>query len=131
MKIFYKKDFQRVLEEKEQLVKRIAEERKISEFKIKNLKEELYTKAIELNNKIEEYKSKLAQLELDLMIQKDNNNKLIKEKEELEEKLKESMTGKYVLKKISAGRTPNLQKTKVSRPMSNNVRNYMKEKHDY
>lgn len=76
MKIFYKKDFYGVLEEKNKLKNQV----KVLTGQIK---------------------------EKDILLSK-----------------------RYILKKLSPGRTPNMNKTKISKPMSNTVRNYMKREFD-
>ncbi len=51
--------------------------------------------------------------------------------EEYEQQIKDYRTeGKYLIKKIKAGRTPNTIKTKISKPMSGNVIKYMREEHE-
>ena len=55
---------------------------------------------------------------------------LEKEVEDLKAKLEESMSNKYLVKKVPSGRKPNTIKTKVSAPMSSTVRKYMKEAFD-
>lgn len=35
-----------------------------------------------------------------------------------------------ILRELKPGRTPNMNKTKISKPMSNNVRNFMKREFD-
>lgn len=48
----------------------------------------------------------------------------------LNDKLEESMTDKYIVRKLKPGRTPNLNKTKISMPMKPNVARFMKENFD-
>lgn len=61
------------------------------------------------------------------------NHKLKNTIKELNEKIKqqeEKLSKRFILKTIRPGRTPNMNKTKISKPMSNTVRNYMKREFD-
>lgn len=52
------------------------------------------------------------------------------QKEEYEEQIKDLKSNRYLVRKISSGKTPNTIKTKVSRPMSSNVTRYMRGEHE-
>lgn len=144
MKIFYKKDFYGVLEEKNKLKK---------EFE--NYKNEHKQAMSSLNSK---YIEQLKEINI-LNNQLSDKEKILKEKEELETKLKSANTSKgeltkeinklrnqvkvltgqikekdillskrYILKKLSPGRTPNTIKTSI-RSSANESRaiKYVKE----
>ena len=77
---------------------------------INKLNEELLTRTFELDLEI---KTKNVEVE---------NYKLI---------IKDYQTeGRYLVKKVRAGRKPNTIKTKISKPMASNVVKYMREEHE-
>ena len=53
------------------------------------------------------------------------------QKEEYEAQIKDLKSDRYLIKKIPAGRTPNTNKTKISKPMSGNVVKFMREEHEH
>lgn len=143
MKIFYKKDFQRVLEEKETLEKEYEDYKTSSEKTIK----ETNNKSFELLTE----NSKLKKLKLDVDEVKEElkkvngakggltkeNNKLkgsIKNLESeiinLKAQITDLKSDRYIVRKIPTGRTKSTVKTKISKPMSNRVRKFMKENFD-
>ena len=73
----------------------------------------------------------LEQLENQLF---ETNQELVRYKiqcEEYENQIRDYRTeGRYLVKKVKSGRTPNLIKTKVSKPMSANVTKYMRGEHE-
>ena len=84
--------------------------------KIKQI-EELEDKRCELENKLFESNLELGNIKIKLEL--------------CEEKIKDYKTeGRYLVKKVRSGKTPNTNKTKISRPMSRNVVKYMREEHE-
>ena len=133
MKLFYKKDYLKEAEKNILLLAAIDNREKIiKELEIKNKNyenkiDELTSENYDLHKKIKQEQGAKGGLTK-------NNNKLKKEVVELQKevenlkaKLEESMTDKYLVKKIPSGKTPNTIKTKVSSPMKASVRKYMKE----
>lgn len=81
-------------------------------------------------SEIEQLKSDALQLKCELF---DANNELAKanmQKEEYEAQIKELKSDRYLIRKIPSGKTPNTNKTKISRPMSGNVTRYMRSEHE-
>ena len=157
MKIFYKKDFQRVLEEKSKIeeeyqVYKEKSEKTITELNIKNssqLKEitDLGNQIIDKNSAIKRYtilqteiseensklKSKLTHANTSKGGLVKEINKLRSKVNSLTEEIKEKdklLSKRFILRELKPGRTPNMNKTKISKPMSNNVRNFMKREFD-
>ena len=157
MKIFYKKDFQRVLEEKNKIeeeyqVYKEKSEKAITELNIKNssqLKEitDLGNQIIDKNSVIKRYtilqteiseensklKSKLIHANTSKGGLTKEINKLRGKVNSLAEEIKEKnklLSERFILRELKPGRTPNMNKTKISKPMSNNVRNFMKREFD-
>lgn len=157
MKIFYKKDFQRVLEEKNKIeeeyqVYKEKSEKAITELNIKNssqLKEitDLGNQIIDKNSAIKRYtilqteiseensklKSKLTHANTSKGGLVKEINKLRGKVNSLAEEIKEKdklLSKRFILRELKPGRTPNMNKTKISKPMSNNVRNFMKREFD-
>lgn len=157
MKIFYKKDFQRVLEEKNKIeeeyqVYKEKREKVITELNIKNssqLKEitDLGNQIIDKNSAIKRYtilqteiseensklKSKLTHANTSKGGLVKEINKLRGKVNSLTEEIKEKdklLSKRFILRELKPGRTPNMNKTKISKPMSNNVRNFMKREFD-
>lgn len=157
MKIFYKKDFQRVLEEKSKIeeeyqVYKEKSEKAITELNIKNssqLKEitDLGNQIIDKNSAIKRYtilqteiseensklKSKLTHANTSKGGLVKEINKLRSKVNSLTEEIKEKdklLSKRFILRELKPGRTPNMNKTKISKPMSNNVRNFMKREFD-
>lgn len=86
-----------------------------------------------LKNKIEKIKqleSETLQLQCELFDAKNNLAKANMQKEEYEVQIKDLKSNRYLVKKVRSGRTPNTNKTKVSRPMSGNVVKFMREEHE-
>lgn len=123
MKIFYKKDFQRVLGEN----KKLQEENDELWKKVRNKEFKYLDKYNTYKNKCDDLET-LKQLtdkeneDLKVQIKKVNgqkgiltrrNNELTKRVEELEKKLEESMSDKYLVRKISSGRKPKGQSMKI------------------
>lgn len=136
MKLFYRKDYKRVSGDLE-----IAKiELNKAYFKIERYKEGI-NRLEEENKSINASKGGLTKeinkLKCEL-IEKDNliyeKQKMIDELNDrikaLYDKLEESMTDKYIVRKLKPGKTPNLNKTKISMPMKPNVARFMKENFD-
>ena len=105
------------------------QDKKTSEFK-KEIKEldsllEDTTKEVELQKK--------AKLELECKIF-ELNQEVAKYKiqcEEYESQINDYRTeGRYIIKKLKSGRTPNTIKTRVAKPMASNVVRYMRDEHE-
>lgn len=143
MKIFYKKDFYGVLEEKNNLEKEYKEykSRKESVTSILNKRcTKQFEQITSLSVEIEKLKKDNEILKNKFVTQSASKGGFVKENhklkntiKELNEKIKqqeEKLSKRYILKTIKPGRTPNMNKTKISKPMSNTVRNYMKREFD-
>lgn len=86
-----------------------------------------------LKNKIEKIKqleSETLQLQCELFDAKNEIAKANMKKEEYEAQIKDLKSNRYLVKKVRSGRTPNTNKTKISRPMSGNVVKYMRGEHE-
>ena len=132
MKIFYKKDYFRVLDELNSIKGELKEEQEQKEFVIDKLKQEeranqTCLKTIEdMHYKMQDLKKKIKQLKGARGGFTKEINKLKNQKEELEKKLAESMTNKYLVRKIKPGKKPNTLKMAVknsSSVQSNIVKN--------
>ncbi len=157
MKIFYKKDFQRVSSELEKKEEKLAyKEKTIVTLHETIDKKDKKIKILEENN--EKLSNKEAELEAKLtmviddreevikkLIKEQNtkggyvkeNNKLKKLVKELTEQVKDLTkqnedlkSDRYLIKKIPSGKTPT-QKINHIPGMSNNVRKFMKDNFDY
>ncbi len=53
------------------------------------------------------------------------------QKEEYEAQIEDLKSDRYLIRKVPSGRTPNTNKTKISKPMSGNVTRYMRGEHEY
>ena len=151
MKIFYKKDFYGVLEEKKNLEKEFKDYKKQNDESISALntkcleqikeitklgnevteKESLLKLHEETNRKNEELKSKLTHANASKGGLVKEINKLKREIEVLTEEMKrkeELLSKRYILKIIKPGRTPNTLKTSI-RSSANESRaiKYVKE----
>ena len=130
MKIFYKKDFQRVLGEKKKLEQNYNElsdkydnndYRYFEEYcKYKDKAEKLTKKnkeyeitTADLENKVMELETKVKQLNCTKGGYVRAINKLTKEVQQLQEQLEESMTDKYIIRKVPEGKTPKGQVIRV------------------
>lgn len=143
MKIFYKKDFYGVLEEKHKLQEEYEKykERKENVTSILNKRcTKQFEQITSLSVEIEKLKKDNEILKNKFVTQSVSKGGFVKENhklkntiKELNEKIKqqeEKLSKRYILKTIKPGRTPNMNKTKISKPMSNTVRNYMKREFD-
>lgn len=144
MKIFYKKDFQRVLEEKKKLENEFSDYKERSDESISALN----TKCVEqlkeintLNNQLfdkEEILKSKKDLEIKLKSANTSKGGLTKEINKLRNQIKTLtsqikakdilLSKRYILKKLSPGRTPNTIKTSI-RSSANESRaiKYVKE----
>lgn len=86
-----------------------------------------------LKNKMQEI-NKLKEDKINLNVELfDTKNKLATaniQKEEYEAQINELKSDRYLVKKIPSGKTPNTNKTKISRPMSKNVVKFMRSEHE-
>ena len=71
---------------------------------------------VQLENSLFETQQELARVNIQLELCKDEINDL--------------KSDRYLVRKIPSGRTPNTNKTKVSKPMSSRVTKYMREEHE-
>lgn len=142
MKLFYKKDYFRILDELRKTRCILEEEKEKKQMYIDRFYDEERANQVclktieEMHFKIEDYKKQIKSLKNAKGGYASKSSKLKKEKEELEkqiaelnEKLAESMTDKYLVRKIKSGKTANTLKTKVrsSSVQSNIVKNLYKE----
>ena len=82
------------------------------------------------NEEIQELKDERVQLQNDLFEIKLKLATANIQKEEYEAQIKDLKSDRYLVKKVRAGRTPNTNKTKISRPMSANVTKFMRSEHE-
>lgn len=136
MKIFYKKDYFRVLGELEKAKGCLEEEKEQREYIIEKLNEEesAHVKCLrtieDMHFKMQDLKKEIKQLKGARGGFTKEINKLKNKIEELEKKLAESMTDKYLVRKIRPGKKPNTLKMAVkssSSVQSNIVKNLYKE----
>lgn len=136
MKIFYKKDYLEQVKINERLKQSVETSKKVIcdlEFIKKKYESVIDLQASDNYDLCE--KIKRLQNAKGGYVKQNNKLKnqvmeLEKEVEDLKAKLEESMSNKYLVKKVPSGRKPNTIKTKVSAPMSSTVRKYMKEAFD-
>lgn len=102
--------------------KKILKLENIVELSDKSLKEKI-TKIKELENQNSELLSKLFNLDLEM-------KSLKIQIEEYEAQIKDLKSDRYLIKKVKSGRTPNTNKTKISKPMSARVTKYMRGEHE-
>lgn len=142
MKIFYKKDFQRVLEEKNNLKKEYEDYKSTRENAINELNNKSYELLIE-NSKLKTLKLDVDKVKEELRkvngakggLVKENNKlkNIIKDKDneiaDLKAKISDLQSDRYLIKKIPSGRTKNTLKTKItSSSKESNVIKYVKER---
>lgn len=147
MKIFYKKDFQVVLEKLKELREEYSKYKKKSNNKLFELMEtndKLNTKYTIVNKKhnlsletnkhlldqINELKKELKKVYGQKGMLTRKNNELKKELKETLFKLEESMTDKYLVRKLPSDKTPNTNKTKNIRNMKPAVNKFLKYKNE-
>ena len=146
MKIFYKKDFQRVLEEKYELKKEFEKYKEDSENIINKLQDDWF-KHLEEKSKLKDKSLKLdkvndelknANVKIDALKDeikklstskgglvkennklKEDNEKMVQEINDLKAKINDLESDRYLKKTIPSGRTKNTIKT--------SIRNYAKE----
>lgn len=142
MKIFYKKDYQKVLEEKnnfEKLLSKSTQQQIIVKRENEKLKEELHVDSIAINGFIKENKELKEKMKKEMgakggltkeinKLSKENET-LKNEIEDLKKKLEESMSDKYLVKKIRSQKAPT-QKTRITKTVKSNIRNYMQKEFD-
>lgn len=142
MKIFYKKDFQRVLEEKNDLNKEYEDYKSTSENTISELNNKSYELLTE-NSKLKTLKLDVDKVKEELRkvngakggLVKENNKlkSTIKDKDneiaDLKAKISDLQSDRYLIKKIPTGRTKSTSKTKItSSSKESNVIKYVKER---
>ena len=136
MKIFYKKDYERALEEINRLkIQKKAYSDVIEENK--KLNEELETSKLnELNLKdklkIQEKKIEVLNKEKKALEGAKGGfikriNELKKANENFQKKLEEYVSNRYLVRKVPSGRTPKGQKMKVTKTVSPKINNYMRK----
>ena len=84
----------------------------------------------EKNEKIKELDDKRIELETELFNSKLELAKVNIQLEEYEFQIADLKSDRYLIKKIKHGRTPNTNKTKISKPMSSRVTKYMRGEHE-
>lgn len=82
------------------------------------------------NKEISELKEEKLNIETELFQIKLDLASANIQKEEYEAQIKDLKSDRYLVRKIPAGRTPNTNKTKISKPMSGNVTRYMRGEHE-
>ena len=119
-------DIKKKLESELKKITKIANKVPSMEDVIKGADKSLKEKVKEnknLNDLIADLKSDLFNKELEL---ETANAQL----EEYKLQIKDLKSNRYLIRKIPSGKTPNTNKTKVSRPMSSNVTRYMRGEHE-
>ena len=139
MKIFYKKDFCnlmiRYIETQEQIKElKTSYENKINERQvfIDDLQDTLQDRTeyeYSLEQEIDVLKQCNDNLQENLSNSISDNNILKAEIEDLKKKLEESMSDKYLVRKIRAQKAPT-QKTRITKTVKSNIRNYMQKEFD-
>lgn len=143
MKIFYKKDFQRVLKEKYKLKEEYEEYKTSSKKMIKELNNKGYELLCE-NLKFKDLKLDVDEVKKQLRIVNGAKGGLIRENHKLKNiitdkdneiadlkaKISDLKSDRYLIKKIPSGRTKSTLKTTISNPMKPAVRKFMKENFD-
>lgn len=84
----------------------------------------------EKNEKIKELDDKRIELETELFNLKLELAKANIQLEEYEFQIADLKSNRYLIKKVKPGRTPNTNKTKISKPMSSRVTKYMRGEHE-
>lgn len=127
MKLSYKKDWKIEAEKN----KRLQNERNMYKSKVEDLNKRIDVMEIR-SNLLEKEKMDLVNKVKELQGSKGGltkqNNELKRQISELKEKLKESMSNKYIVRKIPSGRTPNMQKTRVTKTPKPGISNYIRRK---
>ena len=82
------------------------------------------------NKEINKLKEEKLKIQSDLFQMKLDLASANMQKEEYEAQIKDLKSDRYLVKKVRSGRTPNTNKTKISRPMSGNVVKYMRGEHE-
>lgn len=112
MKLFYKKDYFKLLRESEDQKENFIRKIVMKEARISDLDNQVF-ELIKDNSCL---KDDIVDLEIQI--------------KSLEEEIKDLKSDRYLIKKIPSGRPPKTQKTKISLPMKPSVRRHMKEVHD-
>lgn len=79
---------------------------------------------------IDELKEEKTKLQCELFETKLQLGTANAQMEEYQLQIKDLKSNRYLVKKVRAGRTPNTNKTKISRPMSGNVVKFMRSEHE-
>lgn len=79
---------------------------------------------------IEQLKSNTLKLQCEVFEAKNELAKANIQKEEYEAQIKDLKSNRYLVRKIPSGKTPNTNKTKISKPMSGNVVKFMRSEHE-
>jgi len=106
----------------EPLANRVPSLELVIEESDKSIKEK-----IEEINKLDE---KRLELETDLFNKDLELKKYIIQTEEYKAQIEDLKSDRYLIRKVKSGRTPNTNKTKISKPMSARVTNYMRGEHE-
>lgn len=117
-----KKKLENQLKEKAKLADKLPSMQLVIDSADKSLKDKLQ-EISKLNDEIVELKSSLFNKDLELS----NANVEI---DNYKEQIKDLKSDRYLIRKISSGKTPNTNKTKISKPMSANVTKYMRGEHE-
>lgn len=128
MKLFYKKDYLKAMKRIEELEEKMLEA--TADFEEQEQRYNMCLQSVEtMHYKMEDMKKEIKQLKGSRGGFTRQVNKLRKENEDLKNKLADSMTDKYLIKKIRPGKRPNTLKTKVRNSLgqSNIVKNLHKE----
>ena len=152
-KLFYKRDYVKLKEDYESIVKRLdkaVENKVLAEISLDNIKHdkeivdkqkvdlEAYNQVIiDVNNELkiqkdelfkdlQERDSKIKTLSGSNRWYKGTNNKLRKEKKELLIQIENLKSDRYLVKKIPPGKTPGTQKTKIRSKVTPKIAKYQK-----
>ena len=142
MKIFYKKDFQRVLEEKINLKKEYEDYKERTKETIKGIESRAFNLLSE-NSKLKDLKLDVDKVKEELrkvngakggLVKENNKLKSIIENKDneiadLKAKISDLQSDRYLIKKIPTGRTKSTLKTEItSSSKESNVIKYVKER---
>ena len=128
MKLFYKKDYLKAEKRVKELERKILSAN--ADIEEQEQRYNICMQTIEsMHYKMEEMKKEIRKLRGGKGGFTREINKLKKENEELKKKLEESMTDKYLVKRIRPGKIPNTLKTRVRNTsgQSNIVKNLHRE----
>ena len=117
------------LKRKEELIVQAVEFEKSIRFEVEENLEKLTRKYKHLSGSLGGYKKENNKLKQELKNCNEENSKLITEKKDLELKLEESMSNKYIVRTLPAQKSRVIQKTRLkNRVVNTSAKEMLKEK---